>query len=130
MRIGRDEAQVKHLVGFVEDEDLGAGNVGGAALEMVDQAAGRRDEHVETLRQRLDLRTMADAAEHDGDLDAHMPAVGLEAVGDLRRQLARRRKDQHARALRWARALVLQQTMQNRQREGGRLAGAGLGDAQ
>ena len=34
---------------------------------------------------------MADAAEHDGDRQAEMPAIGAEALGDLARELAGRR---------------------------------------
>src|SRR5690606_29571016 len=41
-----DEAHVEHTVGFVDDENVDAGQKQAAALEMVEQAAGRRDQDV------------------------------------------------------------------------------------
>ncbi len=58
-----------------------------------------------------------------------MSAVGLEALDDLRRQLARRAQHQHAAATLLRPLLVLGEVMEDRQREGRGLAGAGLGDA-
>jgi hypothetical protein len=54
-----------------------------------------------------------------------MLAVDLDAFADLRRELARRCQDQRpdAAARRWR---VLHQPLQQRQREAGRLTGAGL----
>ena len=42
-----DEAHVEHAVGLVDDQDLDAGQQQLAALEMVEQAAGRGDQHVD-----------------------------------------------------------------------------------
>ena len=64
---------------------------------MIEQAAGRRDEHVEAARQHVDLRAMRDAADDDADARPHELAIGAEAVGDLRREFARRRQHQRAR---------------------------------
>ena len=124
------EAEVQHLVGLVEHEDLRAGDVGGTAVEMVDQAAGRGDEHIEAARQRLDLRAMADAAEDDRNLHAHMASIGAKTVGDLGREFARRREHEHAAAFQRPRPRIGLQAMENRQCEGSGLAGAGLGDAE
>ena len=56
-----------------------------------------------------------------------MLAVGREGFGDLRRQLARRRQHQRARRARAARCgCAASQALQDRQREAGGLAGAGL----
>ena len=58
--------------------------------------------------------------------------VGLDVLGDLVGQLARRRQHQRAHRVarrRHARVLVLEHALQQRQREGGGLAGAGLGGA-
>ena len=126
----RQEAQVQHLVGLVEDEDLGACQDDIALGDVVEQPAGSGDQHVDAARQRLDLRPMPDAAEHDRDGDAEMPAVGAEALGDLGGELAGGAEHQHAAALAHGRAAVGRQAMQDRQREGGGLAGAGLGDAE
>ena len=58
-----------------------------------------------------------------------MAAIGVEAVEDLAGQFARRREHQHAAALRLRPDAAFEQAVQDRQREGGGLAGAGLGDA-
>ena len=42
-----NEAHVEHPVGLVDDEDLDAHQHDAAALEMVEQAAGRGDQHVD-----------------------------------------------------------------------------------
>ena len=87
----RQEAQVEHLVGLVEHEDLACPRATMLrSRKVVEQPAGRGDQHVDAARQRLDLRPVADAAEHDGDGEAEMAAVGAEALGDLGGQLAGR----------------------------------------
>ncbi len=58
-----------------------------------------------------------------------MAAIGVEAVEDLPGQFAGRREHQHPAALGLRADAVLQQSVQDRQREGCRLAGSGLGDA-
>ena len=86
----RQEAQIQHLVGLVEDEDLGARQTDMALGEVVEQPARRGNQHVDAAGERLDLRPMADAAEHDRHGQAEMAAVGAEALGDLGGQLAGR----------------------------------------
>ena len=81
---GLDEAHVQHLVGLVEHEHLDAVEHDVALVEVIEQAAGGGDQHVDAARQRLSIcGAMADAAEDDGDPDAEMAAVGAEAVADL-----------------------------------------------
>ena len=91
---GVDEAQVEHLVDFVEDEDLDLGQGHGLAFDEVDEAAGRGDENVDAAAQDLDLLADRHAAEDHGARDAQVLAVGAEAVGDLGGEFARRRQDQ------------------------------------
>jgi hypothetical protein len=55
-------------------------------------------------------------------------AVGANAFVDLGRELARRHE--HQRARRFRRMSVVVEQLQDRQREAGRLAGAGLGAGQ
>ena len=43
----RNEAHVEHAVGFVDDHHLDAGEQQLAALEVIEQAAGRGDQHVD-----------------------------------------------------------------------------------
>ena len=100
--------------------------LGAAALEVVDQAARRGDEDVGAATQVVDLRAHAGAAEDGGDVQAQVAAVGLDAVGDLHREFAGRRQDQRARLARAVGRRLLRQPLQQRQRERGGLAGAGL----
>ena len=58
-----------------------------------------------------------------------MAAIGVEAVEDLAGQLTGGREHQHAAGLGLRLDAVLQQAVQDRQRERRGLAGAGLGDA-
>jgi hypothetical protein len=119
------------VVGLVEDDDLGPVEPNRAALEVVEQAARRGDEDVDAAGQRADLRVVLHAADDDGDRRADVPAVGLEAGRDLGGELARRGQDQCPGRFRLQGLLVGdEQAMQDRQREGRGLAGAGLGDAE
>ncbi len=56
-------------------------------------------------------------------------AVGAEALDDLAGELAGRAETRTRQVLRRGLAPIGVQAMEDRQREGGRLAGAGLGDA-
>jgi hypothetical protein len=129
-----DEAHVEHAVGLVEDEDLDLAQVDGLLLDVVEQAAGRGDQHVDAAAQRVDLRADADAAEHQRALQRKMLSIGAHILFHLRRELAGRGDDERAHrvARRRMRAGVafLGQPLQQRQREAGGLAGAGLRGAQ
>ena len=46
-----DEAQIEHLVDFVEHEDLDLGKVDSAPLDQIDEAARRGDEDVDAVAQ-------------------------------------------------------------------------------
>jgi hypothetical protein len=54
-----DEAEVEHLVGLVEDEEMRLGHDNGPALHQVDQAAGRGDKDV-PARARSRIWTLID----------------------------------------------------------------------
>ena len=123
-----DEAHVEHAVGFVDDQQLDAGQQQPAALEMVEQAARRCDQHVDAARQLGVLVVERDAADEERDVELVVGAVLVEAFLDLRGEFARRLEDQRARHAR-PRAAGLQHG-EHRQREGGGLAGAGLRDAE
>ena len=61
-----DEAHVEHAVGLVEHEHLDAATAATwPCSHEIEQAARRRDQHVDAARERLDLRLLADAAEDD-----------------------------------------------------------------
>ena len=125
-----EEAKVQHLVGFVQHEDLGVAELRGPLTEVVDQAAGGGDQHINAAHKRLDLRGHLGAAEHGGDADLLLLAIGAEAFGDLGCEFPGRGQDEDAAAATRRGLGVFGQTMQDRQGEGGGLAGAGLGHAQ
>ena len=121
------ETHVEHAVGFVEHERLDVREIDVTLLRDVEQAPRRCDENVDAAAQLCDLRVDADAAEDDRRLQRHVFAVACDALADLRSELARRRAGS-ARAHgdgRSARRLAMSRSQQ-RQRESGRLAGAGL----
>ena len=70
-----------------------------AALDQVEQAAGRGDQDVDAARQGLDLAAIAQAADDGAEAQAEAAAVGVEAAGDLDRELAGRRQHERTRAL-------------------------------
>ncbi|MCY1403226.1 hypothetical protein D9M71_183960 [compost metagenome] len=127
-----DEAHVEHAVGFVEDQDFHVGQVDAALADEVEQAAGARDQNVDTLGYGLDLWVHADAAEDAGAFQRQIAGVDLEAFMHLGSQLAGRGQHQDA-GLAWAVAMLAvgvagrEQAFQDRQGETARLAGAGLG---
>ena len=123
-----DETHVEHAVGFVDDQKLDVAEQQPPALEMVEQAAGRGDQHIDAAHQLLVLVVERDAADDQRDVELVIDAVAYEALLDLRRELAGRLEDQGARHAR-AGAAVFQHG-QHRQRERRGLAGAGLGDAE
>ena len=124
-----DEAHVEHAVGFVEHEKLDLAELQAVALHEVEQAAGGGDHDFDALHDRADLAAHRHAADRQRRGQAHVAAIGVEAVEDLSRQFAGRAQHQHAAGLGLRLDAVLQDAMQDRQREGRGLAGAGLGDA-
>ncbi len=73
---------------------------------------------------------LADAAENLGAAQRRVAAIGAEGIADLDRELAGRGQDQRANAVAPCRRALGGEMLQDRQRERGGLAGAGLGDAQ
>ncbi len=129
-----DEAHVEHAVCLVEHEEVDLAEVDEPLLQEVDETPRRRDEDIDSLLERADLRALPHAAEDDGVAKRRVAAVACEALADLRGQFARRRKDEHLRlaAERRARAAghALEQVVQDRQRERRRLSRARLRDAE
>jgi hypothetical protein len=101
-----------------------------ALVHQVEQTARRGDQDVDAALQGLDLAAEAETADHHAEAQAEALAVGVEAPPDLHRQLTSRCQHQCPRALGLGAFLGGGEMLQQRQREGGRLAGAGLGDAQ
>ena len=123
-----DEAHVEHAVGFVDDQQLDAGEQQAAALGMVEQAAGRGDQHVDAADELGVLVVERYAADDERDVELVVLAVFFEMFGDLGGEFARRLEDERARHARAGAALF--EHGQHRQHESGGLAGAGLRDAE
>ena len=123
----RDEAHVEHPVGLVDDQRLDAHQQHLAAVELVHQAARRRDQHVDAALQQRFLVLEADAADQQRHRQFEVLAILLEVLGNLRGKLARRAEDQAARHARPGPAGG--EALDHRQHEGSGLAGAGLGNA-
>jgi len=125
-----NEAEIKHLIDFVEDKMFNAAKFNSALVDHVDEAAGRRDENVETALQHRALFAKGDAADDEAGGEALRGAIGVETLKHLKREFARRRQHQNAAFTLRRAAAVLRQMMKNRQRKSCGLAGACLGDAQ
>ena len=127
-----DKAEVEHVVGLVEHQDLGRAEVQLAAPHMVDKPAGGGDQHVEAAREQVDLRPRRHAADDDGEAQRRPEeaGVGAKAVADLGREFAGRGENEHAGGERRRPATVGDQAGEDRQGESRRLAGPRLGDAE
>ena len=98
-----------------------------AALEMVEQPAGRRDHHIGATVELAVLIVIGHTADQQRHGQPVVLAEDLEMLGDLRRQFAGGLQDQRARHAR-PRATSLEPG-QHRQHKGCGLAGSGLRDA-
>ena len=95
-------------------------------MHEVEKPSWRRHEHINALAHRNFLGPLADAAVDHGRLQVGVPSIDPEALMDLACQLTGRCQHEHAAStvlpLPWVRHHPLDQ----RQREGGCLAGASL----
>ena len=96
----RQEAEVEHVVGFVEHHGRGLVEAQGTRRHVVEQAARRCDDNVHAAGKAADLRHRAGAADDDGRRMANLLAVGSDALGDLLGELARRCENECAAGLR------------------------------
>ena len=124
----RDEAHVEHAIGFVDHQDLDVVHQDLAALEQVDQAAGRGDQHVDAAIQLLLLIGEAFTADQQRIAQIGILAVFLETVCHLRRQFPSRLQDEGARHAGLGPAPA--QDLDHGKGEAGGLSGAGLGASQ
>jgi hypothetical protein len=116
-------------IGFVEHEELDLSEFQAVALHEIEKAAGRGHQDFDALHHRTDLAAHRHAADRQRRGEADVTAIGVEAVEDLSRQFTGGREHQHAAGFRLRLDAVLQDAMQDRQREGRGLAGTRLGDA-
>ena len=121
-----DEAHVQHMVGLVQHQISAALKADIAALQQVDEAARRGDQHIGALGQTVGLAVDRGAAHNHGDLHWRATGEGIEVLVNLLHQLARGGEDQRAHIARPGRVGDIQNTGEQRQAERGGLAGAGL----
>src|SRR4029079_18381631 len=91
------EPHVEHAVRLVEDQYFEARETSVGLPEVVQQTAGRGDEHVHPAAERLLLRPVADTAEDGRAGEARVPPELLPMLVDLLRQFARGSEDEDAR---------------------------------
>ena len=102
--------------------------VEGAAADMIERAARRGDDNMHAAAEHGDLLAEGLAAVDRHGAGADGAAIAMERLGDLHGQLARGHQHQHRGS--GGRRRVLGEPLQQRQGEGGGLAGAGGGLAQ
>ena len=122
---GVGKAHAQHLVGLVEHGVLHGTQVEVAALEVVDQAPGRSDDHVGAAAQRVFLGAVGGAAVYRDGGQARA-ALG-ELIGDLFGEFTRRSDHDGARQPGALTARL--EVLDDGQRVGQGLAGAGAGAA-
>ena len=125
-----DEAHVEHAVGLVEDDPAGLVEEDRAVGHEVGQPAGGGDDDVDAAGHGADLGAARHAAEDEERGEARAAGEGAEGGLDLHRELAGGGEDEGAAGLRRRAALEREELVQDGQREGRGLAGAGLGDAE
>ncbi|CAG4908924.1 unnamed protein product [Acidocella sp. C78] len=125
----RDEAEIEHLIRLVEHHGFNPVEADGAGGDMVEQAAGSGDQQVDTRFHTASLRAGFGPADDDGDRRAGKRPIGAGGIGDLGGKLAGGGENQRAAGARRRAGAVGRDPVQDRQHEGSRLAGAGLGDA-
>ncbi len=126
---GVNEAQVQHLVGFIQNQVLGLVQDHGFAVQQVDQASRGGHQQVGAPRQAVDLGCDGHAPHHHAHFDVGPLGIGGQIVFDLFCQFPRRGQDQAAHGFGRGLFAHFQQVVDHRQAEGGRFAGAGLGQA-
>jgi hypothetical protein len=102
LRNGRQETEVGHVVGLVENGDLDALERQRATLEQVDQPARGGDDDVDAAAERLDLAAHRGAAVHRGHAQVERVAKRRQLVGHLAGKLTGRHEHQPARRTRSA----------------------------
>ena len=101
-----DEPHIQHPVGLIHHHDLHAGQQQLAAFMMVQQAARRGDQHVNTPVNQLVLLAKRYATNQQSLGQLGIFGISLEVFGHLGRQVARWAKHQTARHPRFGAALA------------------------
>ena len=83
-----DEAHVQHLIGLIQHQMFGLGQVHSATVHQVDQTAGGRDQNIGAAVQNGDLAVDRLAAHHGAHVDRGMIGQHVQVVGNLVHQFA------------------------------------------
>ncbi|MNB99090.1 hypothetical protein D3C75_463560 [compost metagenome] len=124
------KAHVEHAVRLVEHQMAEVPKAQGPLTQMVEQSTRGGDQQIHPVFQRLHLGGYADPAVHQGAGEIRALPVAHHALKDLHRQLAGRHQHQGADGAGRLALRLLHQLLQQRQHEGGGLAGAGLSPRQ
>ena len=121
----RQEPQVSHVVGLVENGDLDRAQIAEALIQQILQPsrAGGRARRVRTAGRRPGV--LADSTEDDSGAQAEAGGEGLQGGVHLVGQFAGRDQDQGSRPLRLPRGAGFGEPLDKRQSEGEGLAAAG-----
>ena len=114
------ESHVQHPIGLVQDEEARGVETERPLAQVIQDASGRPDDDVRPLLEPVDLPGHRVAAVDRQDPHARSLAEAAELVRHLHAQLARRAEDERLHA--GHRRVDL---LDDRDAEGGRLAGAG-----
>ena len=117
-----DEAQVQHLVGLVQHQEVGLGQHHGTAVQQVDQTAGGSNQKADATFHFLDLAGDAGAADDQTDLQVRPGGKRLKVIGDLFGQFAGRGQHQRFAGARVRADAAFDQRVNHRQTKGRRLA--------
>ena len=131
---GIDESHVEHAICFIEDEKGHRAEIDVALSDEIEQAAWGCNEDIEAARDCLHLRTLTNTAEDHRVTQRRVATVTRKAFADLRSEFACWREHETA----WSSTVwklgratrIVQQLMENGQRECCSLSGAGLRDTE
>lgn len=73
----RLETHIEHAISLVHDDVRDTAEVGGVVGEEVDEAAGRGDQHMDSLSQCLHLSALLTASVHGCRSEVHFPVLLL-----------------------------------------------------
>src|ERR1700738_3448644 len=91
-----DKSEIEHTICFIHDRHLDVAQIKDMLFEVVDDAAGRADQHVDAFFEKAPLLFVIHAAEYDGELEAGVFADTFGVGVNLDREFARWRDDDGA----------------------------------
>eukprot|EP00982_Pelagococcus_subviridis_P009474 30925-Pelagococcus_subviridis.AAC.8 len=127
----RLEPHVQHAIRLVQDHERNAPEVRVTLMQVVDEATGRRDAHLDALTEVRSLVRHVRASDDDGRLEPlAAPGEHLRLLLDLLRELSGRGHDDRERAVAALDRVLLEAVLNHRDAKRGGLARARLGAAE